>query len=153
MAGKAHGGAGGPAPRPGPSQRQLRVGEEIRHILAEILSRQDLRDPGLVDAAITVSEVRVSPDLRNATVFVWPLGGANLEAVLAGLGRAASFLSARVVKIMRLRSAPRLSFVADASFEEAGRIERLLRRPEVARDLVQADLSDRSDDDPLDRDR
>jgi ribosome-binding factor A len=110
-----------------PSQRQLRVGEEIRHALARILARGDLRDPELFDVAITVTEVRASPDLRHATAFVTPLGGADLERVVAALRRAAPFLQGRVGRELRLRFTPSLAFEADRSFDEAGKIDRLLR--------------------------
>ncbi len=117
------------------SQRQLRVGEELRHALARQFERGQLRDPDLAGAAITVTEVRVSPDLKHATAFVMPLGGAKLADVLAGLGRSAGYLRRELAKEVRLRHAPELHFSADTSFEHAGRIDELLRRPEVERDL------------------
>ena len=110
-----------------PSQRQLRVGEEIRHALARILARGGLRDPDLFDVAITVTEVRTSPDLRHATAFVTPLGGADMERVVAALKRAGPYLQGQVGRELRLRFTPSLHFEADRSFEEAGRIEQLLR--------------------------
>jgi ribosome-binding factor A len=110
-----------------PSQRQLRVGEEIRHMLAQILARGDLHDPELFDVAITVTEVRMSPDLRQATAFVTPLGGADMERVVAALGRAAPFLRGQIGRELRLRYTPALAFEPDRTFEEAGRIDRLLR--------------------------
>ena len=91
-----------------PSQRQLRVGEELRHALAELLRPGELRDPALRDANITVTEVRVSPDLRNATAFVMPLAGANADEIIAGLRRSAPFLKARIARIVELRQAPNL---------------------------------------------
>lgn len=122
-----------------PGQRQLRVGEEIRHALAWILERGEAHDPGLAGAVVTVTEVRVSPDLRNATAYVMPLGGAEAETVLAALERAAPFLRRRVAEEVRLRVVPRLAFAADTSFDEADRIENLLGRPDVARDLAGPD--------------
>ena len=119
----------------GPSQRQLRVGELLRHALSDILRRGDVRDPDLAGAAITVTEVRVSPDLKHATAFVMPLGGAKLADVLAGLGRSAGYLRRELAKEVRLRHAPELHFSADTSFEHASRINELLHRPEVERDL------------------
>jgi len=118
-----------------PSQRQLRVGEEIRHALAATLLRGDLRDPVLKDASITVAEVRVSPDMRNATAFILPLGGEQSAEVLEALKRAAPFLRAQVAHAVRLRFAPALSFELDTSFDYAERIGRLLQSETVARDL------------------
>jgi ribosome-binding factor A len=119
----------------GPSQRQLRVGEEIRHVLVEILARGQFRDPDLQGVSITVSEVRVSPDLKHATAYVMPLGGANVDAVVKALRRASGFVRGEVARAVRLRVAPEIAFAADRSFEEASRIEAALRRPEVQRDL------------------
>ncbi len=120
-----------------PSQRQLRVGEELRHILAQVLDRADLHDPAVHDTPITVTEVRVSPDLKNATAFVVPLGGdaAVTDRVLEGLNRAASYLRRILAEKVRLRHIPRIKFLADMSFDEARHIEDLLREPTVARDL------------------
>jgi ribosome-binding factor A len=117
------------------SQRQLRVGELVRHALAEVLTRGELRDPALVGAHVTVSEVRMSPDLRHATCFVMPLGGGEAKPVLEGLARSAAWLGGQVARRIELRFAPRLRFELDRSFDEAARIDRLLRRPDVARDL------------------
>lgn len=118
------------------SVRQLRVGEELRHILAEILGRGDLRDPDLTGRSITVSEVRVSPDMRNATVFVLPLGGAEEKAVVEALGRAAAYLRSEVGRKLHLKYLPQLTFVGDTSFDTADEIGRLLADPAVARDLA-----------------
>lgn len=123
----------------GPSQRQLRVGEAIRHELSSILMRQEFRDPGLQDITVTVTEVRVSPDLRNASAFVAPLGGERVPEVLAGLRRAAPFLRGAVGKALRLRHVPALRFEYDESFDQANRIDTLLRTPEVRRDLQAPD--------------
>ena len=119
----------------GPSQRQLRVGELIRHALAEMLSRGEVRDPDLEGLVVTITEVRPSPDLRTATVFVMPLGGVGGELVLGALGRAAPFIRGRIAREVDLRFAPELRFALDETFDEATRIEKLLRSPRVARDL------------------
>ncbi|HEY2875833.1 MAG TPA: 30S ribosome-binding factor RbfA [Reyranella sp.] len=119
----------------GHSQRQLRVGEEIRHLLAELLERGDMRDPELRDARITVTSVDVSPDLRNATAFIMPLGGQDKERLLAAMKRAAPWFRARVGEKAGLRSAPEIRFQIDTTFDEADKIGALLRRPDVARDI------------------
>jgi ribosome-binding factor A len=120
-----------------PSQRQLRVGEEIRHALARVLLEGELRDPLLQEVSITITEVRVSPDLSNATAFVMPLGGGAEEEreVLAALKRASAFLRGKVAGELRLRYTPRLGFEIDKSFAEAQRIDRLLRSERVRRDI------------------
>ncbi len=120
----------------GPSQRQLRVGEELRHALAWILERGEVRDPDLKGVSVTVTEVRVSPDLRKAIVFVFPLGGGETEAVVTGLTRARPFLRRQVASAVRLKYVPDITFRADTSFDEARRIDTLLRDPAVARDLA-----------------
>ncbi len=117
------------------SPRQLRVGEEIRHALAAVIGRGELRDPELRGLAITVSEVRVSADLRHATAFVLPLGGAAVEVIVKALTRAAPFLRGEVARAINLRHAPEIVFVPDTSFDYASRIDATLRRPEVRRDL------------------
>ena len=121
-------------PRPA-SQRQLRVGEEIRHVLARLLRPGELRDPALRDASITVSEVQVSPDLRNATAYVIPLAGANAGEIMAGLKRSAPFLKSRLAREVELRYVPNLVFAFDNAFESAERIAALLQSPAVERDL------------------
>lgn len=110
-----------------PSQRQLRVGEEVRHALARVLERGNIRDPGLAGVSVTVTEVRVSPDLRNATAFVVPLGGGETEPVLAALNRARPYLRRAIGQAVKLRSVPDLKFEADASFDTAARIDSLLK--------------------------
>ncbi len=119
-----------------PSQRQLRVGEELRHVLAAALERGDVHDPALAGRAVTVTEVRVSPDLRNATVFVMPLGGGDEGPVMQALARARPFLRRVVARQVQLRYTPDLRFEVDRSFDTADRIERLLQRPEVRRDVA-----------------
>lgn len=127
-----------------PGQRQLRVGEELRHALSKILREGDCRDPALDAASITVTEVSMSPDLRNATAFVMPLAGANAPEVLAGLRRSAGFIKGLVAREVGLRNTPNLLFALDQSFDHAERISALLARPDVARDLEPQDV--RSED-------
>ena len=112
----------------GRSVRQLRIGEEIRHALSGILVRGEVHDPVLEDCAITVSEVRVSPDVRQATAFVLPLAGTNKEAVVSALNRHAAFLRGRLGKSVYLKHVPKLSFDLDQSFDEADRIQELLTK-------------------------
>src|SRR5437588_3442236 len=95
------------------TQRQLRVGEELRHLLAELLRPGELRDPALREANITVTEVRLSPDLRNATAFVMPLAGANAEEIMAGLRRSAPYLKSRLARMIELRHVPNIAFALD----------------------------------------
>lgn len=118
-----------------PSQRQLRVGEELRHALAWSLEKGEVHDPGLHGVSVTVTEVRISPDLKNATVFIVPLGGGDPTGALEALDRAKAFLRHRVAERVRLRYAPTLTFKADESFDTASRIDSLLHDPRVARDL------------------
>ena len=118
-----------------PSQRQLRVGEELRHSLAHLLRPGELRDPALREANITVTEVRVSPDLKNATAYVMPLAGANADDVMNGLKRSAPYLRAMLARSVELRQAPNIAFAYDTAFDSAARIEALLHAPEVQRDL------------------
>ncbi len=119
----------------GPSQRRLRVGEEMRHALARIFERGELHDPALHEAPLTVTEVRVSPDLKRATAYVMPLAGRNAAEIMAGLKRGAGHLRRLVAQEVKLRVAPQISFALDQSFDEARRIDSLLRREDVARDL------------------
>jgi ribosome-binding factor A len=120
---------------PAATQRQLRVGEELRHVLAQLLRPGELRDPALREANITVTEVRVSPDLRVATAFVMPFAGANANEIMAGLKRSAIFLKGRVAQKVELRQVPNIVFALDDAFDNAARIAALLARPEVERDL------------------
>ena len=126
-----------------PSVRQLRVGEELRHALAEILGRGELRDPNLRGRAITVTEVRASPDLKRAIAFVTPLGDESTDSgVLLALGRASSYLQGEIGRRIRLKLTPRLSFEFDDRFEYASRIDNLLREPGVSRDLADGESID-----------
>ena len=128
---------------PDASVRSLRVGEQVRHALAEVLGRGELHDPVLAGHIISVTEVRMSPDLRHATAFVKPLLGDDEAAVLKALRQNTKPLRAAVAKRVKTKFAAQLKFLADESFDEGGRIDALLRAPEVARDL------DPSIDDPL----
>ena len=119
----------------GPSQRQLRVAEEIRHVLAMLFERGDFRDPDLASAHITVTEVRASPDLKHMTAFVSGLGHDLPEAQFKALRRAAPFLRTQVAKAVRLKFAPELHFQPDTALDYAMHIDEVMRRPEVARDL------------------
>jgi ribosome-binding factor A len=123
----------------GPSQRQLRVAEEIRHILARLLMRGELHDPALAGVSVTVCEVRISPDLKNATAFAMPLSGLHTEEVLKGLNRSAPYLRSQVGQALSLRYTPALRFVEDKSFDEAHHIDELLRSERVKRDLKTGD--------------
>ena len=120
----------------GGSQRQLRVGETVRHALAEILANGDVHDPDLEGHIITVPEVRMSPDLKLATIYVMPLGGRDTEVVIEALNRNKKFLRGEIAHRVNLKFAPEIRFRADDRFEEAERIEKLLRTPEVQRDLA-----------------
>jgi ribosome-binding factor A len=123
------------APAKGPSQRGLRAGELIRHALAEILARGDVHDPVIETHLITVAEVRMSPDLRLATVYVMPLGGSDEKAVVEALEGHRRYLRGEIARRVNLKFAPDIRFRIDARFDEAERIERLLRSPQVMRDL------------------
>ena len=126
-----------------PSVRQLRVGEELRHALAEVLGRGELRDPNLRGRAITVTEVRASPDLKRAIAFVTPLGDESTDpGILMALGRASSYLQGEIGRRIRLKFTPRLSFEFDDRFEYASKIDNLLREPGVSRDLADGESID-----------
>ncbi len=117
------------------SVRLLKVGERVRHLLSELLTRQQVHDDVLTAHQISVTEVRMSPDLRQARVYVKPLLGSDEQEVLQALRRNTAYLQREVAQRLGLKFAPRLKFTADESFDEAGRIERLLSDPRVARDL------------------
>jgi ribosome-binding factor A len=118
-----------------PTQRQLRVAEEVRHVLAQLFLRHDFRDPELADLQITVTEVRMSPDLKHATAFVTRLGRTDIDAKLPALKRAAPFFRAQVAHAMRLRVAPDISFQPDTALDYAMQINQLMHDPLVAQDL------------------
>ena len=119
----------------GPSQRQLRVGELIRRTISEILLRGELHEPDLAGVSITVGEVRTSPDLRVATVYVLPLGGRDVERTLAGLNRARNEIRRALSRAVRLRHSPELRFVVDESFDRMDRTREMLDQERVRRDL------------------
>ena len=128
------------------SQRQLRVGEIVRHAVADILAQGGVHDADLEGHIITVPEVRMSPDLKLATVYVMPLGGRDTEIVLAALERNKKFLRGEVARRVNLKFAPDLRFRVDERFDEAERIEKLLRTPAVQKDLEQDPDSDREEE-------
>ena len=119
----------------GGSQRQLRVGELIRHEFADMLSRGDIHDPVIEAHLITVPEVRISPDLRLATIYVMPLGGRDATDVVAALERNKRYVRGEIARRVNLKFAPEIRFRVDERFDEAERIEKLLRTPAVQRDL------------------
>jgi ribosome-binding factor A len=119
----------------GPSQRQLRVGEMLRHALAQILLRGEIRDPDLEGVSVTVTQVKPSGDMRHATVFVEPLGGRNARQIVDGLNRHRAFLRGEMGRMIELKFTPELRFVEDTSFAEAEKIETLLKSARVRRDL------------------
>jgi ribosome-binding factor A len=118
------------------SVRTLRVGEQVRHVLSEILQRGDVHDETLASHLVSITEVRMSPDLRHATVFVKPLLGKDEEAVLKALRTNTAYLQREVATRVKMKYAAKLKFLADESFDEGGHIEALLRDPKVARDLA-----------------
>src|SRR5215216_115103 len=121
---------------PGGSQRQLRVGEIVRHAIADVLSQGSAHDPDLEGHIITVPEVRMSPDLKLATIYVMPLGGRDTDKVVAALERNRKFLRGEIAHRVNLKFAPDVRFRVDERFDEAERIEKLLRTPAVQRDLA-----------------
>ena len=126
----------------GPSQRQQRVAELIRHALAEVLQRGDIQDPVLGSHVVTVPEVRMSPDLKLATAYVMPLGGQDEAPVIAALERHKKILRQEVARRVNLKYAPDLRFRRDETFDEAARIDQLLRSEKVQRDLESAPGAD-----------
>ena len=131
-----------PSSQRGPSQRQLRVGELLRHALSEIFRETDIRDPDLNGVSVTVTQVKPSPDMRYATVFVEPLGGKNADTVVTALNRHKGFLRGAMGRMIELKFTPELRFVEDTSFAEAERIEKILHSEKVARDLSAPDDDD-----------
>jgi ribosome-binding factor A len=128
--------------KPEKSVRTLRVGEQVRHILSEILGRGDVHDETLASHLVSITEVRMSPDLRHATVFVKPLLGRDEDAVLKALRTNTAYLQREVATRVKMKYAAKLKFLADESFEEGSHIDALLRAPQVARDLTDGDGSD-----------
>ena len=129
----------------GPSQRMLRVGELVRHALATLFARGDIEDEALAGAVITVPEVRMTPDLKIANAYVMPLGGTHADEIVAALNRHRKFIRGRVAPQIDLKFAPEIRFFVDETFEEAGRIDALLRSEKVKRDL-DADSDETSED-------
>ena len=125
-----------------PTQRQLRVGEEVRHALAMAIERGEIHDPALAGQVITVTEVRVSPDLKNATAFVIPLGGDGATDIAVALNKASGFLRTWVARNVRLRHVPRINFIVDLTFDEAAKIGGVLNDPRVRRDIESANAED-----------
>ena len=123
----------------GPSQRQLRAGELVRHALVEILREEELDDPSLHGVSVTITEARMSPDLRHATVFVEPLGGAHAAEVVAGLNRVARFLRGRLGHAIEMKFTPDLKFVHDETFDAAAAMDRLFDDPRVRADIQRRD--------------
>jgi ribosome-binding factor A len=121
------------------SQRQLRVGELVRHAVAEMLTRGDVHDPVIEGHLITIPEVRMSPDLKLATIYVMPMGGRDAAEVVAAFDKHKKFLRTEIAHRVNLRFAPDFRFRVDDRFAEAERIDRLLRSPDVARDLKHED--------------
>ena len=131
----------------GPSQRQLRVGEMLRHALSEVLRENEIRDSDLEGVSVTITQVKPSPDMRYATVFCEPLGGKNAKAIVAALNRHKGFLRGEMGHRITTKFTPDLRFVEDESFAEAQKIETILKSPEVQRDLTAShDEEDDSDD-------
>lgn len=122
-------------PSASPSVRTLRVGEQVRHVLSEILARGDVHDETLARHLVSVTEVRMSPDLRHATVFIKPLLGKDEDAVLKALRTNTAYLQREVAARVRQKYAAKLKFIADESFDEGSHIDQLLRDPKVAQDL------------------
>ena len=134
----------GHAPQ-GPSQRQLRAGELIRHALVEVLREEELQDEAMRGVSVTVTEVRLSPDLRHASVFVEPLGGGHAAEVVGALNRHAKFLRGRLGRHIDMKFTPELKFLHDVSFDEAERMARLFDDPRVRDDLAKRDAEDDED--------
>ncbi|HEY0281379.1 MAG TPA: 30S ribosome-binding factor RbfA [Rhizomicrobium sp.] len=120
----------------GPSQRQLRVGETLRHALSEILIRGDIRDPDLMGVSVTITQVLPSGDMRHATAYCEPLGGKNADKIVAALNRHKAYLRGQMGHLIALKFTPELRFVEDKSFAEAERIETILKSERVRRDLA-----------------
>ena len=130
----------------GPSQRQLRVGEALRHALAEILRRNDIQDSDLEGVSVTITQVKPSADMRYATVYCEPLGGRNGKVIVAALNRHKGFLRGEMGHMIATKFTPELRFVEDDSFAEAQKIETILKSPEVQRDLAAPDEDGEPDD-------
>jgi ribosome-binding factor A len=130
----------------GPSQRQLRVGEALRHALAEVLRENEIRDPDLEGVSVTITQIKPSPDMRYATVFCEPLGGGNAKTVIAALNRHKGFLRGEMGHLITMKFTPDLRFVEDESFAEAQKIEAILKSERVSRDLAAGDDDSKDQD-------
>jgi len=130
----------------GPSQRQLRVGEALRHALAEVLRENEIRDPDLEGVSVTITQIKPSPDMRYATVFCEPLGGGNAKVVIAALNRHKGFLRGEMGHLITMKFTPDLRFVEDESFAEAQKIEAILKSERVSRDLAAGDDDSKDQD-------
>jgi ribosome-binding factor A len=130
----------------GPTQRQLRVGEMLRHALAEVLRENDIRDPDLDGVSVTITQIKPSPDMRYATVYCEPLGGGNAKQIIAALNRHKGFLRGEMGHRITMKFTPDLRFVEDESFAEAQKIETILKSPEVQRDLAASDDDENEED-------
>src|ERR1700748_2672311 len=130
----------------GPSQRQLRVGEALRHALAEVLARNEIRDPDLDGVSVTVTQVKPSPDMRYASVYCEPLGGQNGKEIVAALNRHKGFLRGEMGHRLTMKFTPDLRFVEDESFAEAQKIEDILKSERVSRDIAAGDEDGEDED-------
>jgi ribosome-binding factor A len=137
-----------PKDRGGPTQRQLRVGEMLRHALADVLRRGEIRDPDLAGVSVTITQIKPSPDMRHATVFCEPLGGQNAKTVIAALNKHKGFLRGELGRLITMKFTPDLRFVEDESFAEAQKIETILKSSRVQQDLAAPD-EDSDDDAPV----
>jgi ribosome-binding factor A len=129
----------------GPSQRQLRVGELLRHALSQVLLRGDVRDPDLAGVSVTITQVKPSGDMRHATVFCEPLGGKNADKIIAALNRNKAYLRGEMGHMIAIKFTPELRFVEDKSFAEAEKIETILKSPRVQQDLAKKKPDSASD--------
>lgn len=136
----------------GPSQRQLRAGELVRHALVDLLRDEDFHDPAMAQAHVTITEVRLSPDLRHAVCFAESLGGVHSDIVIGALNRHAKYLRGQLGREIDMKFTPDLKFVHDPSFDEAARMANLFNKPEVRRDLEAEAYDDDPDSGPDDRD-
>jgi ribosome-binding factor A len=132
--------------RTGPSQRQLRVGEALRHALADVLRRGDIHDPDLAGVSVTITQVKPSPDMRHATVFCEPLGGTNAKTIVTALNRHKGYLRGEMGHLITMKFTPELRFIEDESFAEAARIETILKSSRVQQDLAVPDEDAGTDD-------
>ena len=130
----------------GPSQRQLRVGEALRHAIADILFRNEIQDPDLAGVSVTITQVKPSADMRYATVYCAPLGGQNADVIIAALNRHKGFMRGEMGHMISTKFTPDLRFVEDQSFAEAEKIENLLKSPLVQRDLAVSEEDDQSNE-------